>query len=146
MNIKSLTLAAIATGTCLLEISFPHNVQAQPGCTLQTLQSAYGLQATGTIISGPLPAGPFGKVGWVTFDGNGNFSGNDTVSFNGTMISREFSGNYTVESSCKISIGFTDNLGNSGSLEGVIVNQGKKILLIQVAPAGRVITSVAEKI
>ncbi len=95
---------------------------------------------------GIVPAGPFGKVGWVTFDGNGNFSGNDTVSFNGTMISREFSGNYTVESSCKISIGFTDNLGNSGSLEGVIVNQGKKILLIQVAPAGRVITSVAEKI
>ncbi|ARV58170.1 hypothetical protein BZZ01_05550 [Nostocales cyanobacterium HT-58-2] len=98
MKRKSLTLAVLATGACFLEIFFPHRVQAQPpACTLQTLQSVYGLQATGTIISEPLPPGPFGKVGWVTFDGNGNFSGDDTVSFNGTIISRVFSENYTAE-------------------------------------------------
>ncbi|MCP6760151.1 MAG: hypothetical protein NHB32_15680 [Fischerella sp. CENA71] len=146
MNIKSLILPGIATGACLVELCFPSDVRAQSVCTLHTLQSPYGVQATGTIISEPLPPGPFGKVGWVSFDGYGNFNGNDTVSFNGKVISREFSGSYAVEPNCKISLSFTDNLGNSGKLEGVIVNQGRKILLIQVVPDGRVITSTAEKV
>ena len=150
MKIKFLVLPAIFTGVSLIGQTFSAEAQLAfvPTCTLSTLNSSYGAQATGTLVSPPAPftSGIFGETGLVSFSGDGKFGGNDTVSFNGTIITRTFRGNYTVQPDCTASFTFTDNFGNSATANGVIVNNGKKVIVIQTVPTGTVITGSFEKL
>jgi hypothetical protein len=49
-------------------------VHAQEGCSVATLQGAYGFYRTGTT-----PVGPLAAVGIATFDGQGNTSARQTI-------------------------------------------------------------------
>ncbi|MUG98124.1 hypothetical protein F7734_39775 [Scytonema sp. UIC 10036] len=154
MNIKSLALAILLIGLCFTGFTSPvyadnNDIPIIPirGCTLNTLKSGYGVQVTGTFISLPsFPPGPFGQTGLFSFDGLGKMSGNDTVSLNGNIVSRQLSGTYTVNLNCEVSLKISDKNGNSATLKGAIVNKGQKILFIQAEPDKVVITGVAEKI
>lgn len=75
-------------------------VHAQEGCSLATLQGAYGFYRTGTT-----PGGPLAAVGIATFDGNGATEARQTIRKNGVTTADLFTdppqvGSYQVNSDC----------------------------------------------
>jgi hypothetical protein len=98
--------------------------------------------STGTIIG----VGSLSAVGVVTFDGQGNHVGFDTISLNGSIIPRlTFTGTYNVNSDCTGSD--TENFQNGLTIQRnfVIVDGGQEIRFI-VTNAGNAVTAVAGKI
>jgi hypothetical protein len=92
----------------LLAITAVQTAYAAPGCSNQDLVGVYGLSASGTVLVAPgFPAdliGPFARVARVVFDGKGDVSVASTASYNGNIIAEDFSGTYTVNSSCLVNI------------------------------------------
>ena len=92
----------VAAALIALRVGFPNGtlprVHAQEaaredereGCSLETLKGGYGLTFTGLGTNGPVPALsdafiPVAGVGVVTFDGSGNLSLSETLSFGGKV-------------------------------------------------------------
>lgn len=148
MKVKFLVLPVILAAAIFIGQSVSAKAQAASVCKLSTLNSSYGAQGSGTLVSPPAPFTPgvFAETGLIVFDGNGGFKGQDTVSFNGTIISRTFVGTYKVEQNCTTSFTYTDKFKNSSTAIGVIVKNGKKVLFIQTVPSGTVITASLEKL
>ncbi len=113
-----------------------------PGnCSLGTLNGCYGDTISGTIVG----FGPIAAIGVTNFDGNGHFTGTDTVNINGSGgISESSIGTYTVNSDCTGSSVQTFPDGRVVSLSFVIVNHGKEFLFVNTAP-GLVITGSGKK-
>jgi hypothetical protein len=100
-------------------------------CSLETLKGGYGLTFTGLVTSGPVPAPitafiPVAGVGAMTFDGNGNLSLSETVSFGGSVTPLITTGTYTVNPDCTGSL----QAVNAADVNFVIVQHGKEILAV----------------
>jgi len=55
-------------------------------CSTASLRGSFGFTSIGTLLALPPPfAGPFGEIGWQTFDGSGNTDGTATLSANGNI-------------------------------------------------------------
>ena len=108
-----------------------------PGnCSPGTLNGSYGDTISGTIVG----FGPIAAIGVTNFDGNGHFTGTDTVNINGSGgISESSTGTYTVNSDCTGTRVQTFPDGRVVSASFVIVNHGKEFLFVNTAP-GLVIT------
>ena len=65
-------------------------------CSLEGVAAKYGYTTTGTIPT----LGAIAGVGHVTLEANGNLTGAQTVSFNGTIVPETLSGTYTVNADC----------------------------------------------
>jgi hypothetical protein len=112
-----------------------HRDDDREGCSLETLNGRYGLTFHGFAAS-PAPSNTFIPVagaGIVSFDGRGNLSISETVSFGGQILPLELPGTYTVNSDCTGSL----TTGNDVHLNLVIVRDGREILAINADP-GRV--------
>ena len=114
---------------------------AQAGqCSNASLEGAYGFLDGHTLV----PAGtPFAALGRWNFDGRGNFTNTLTINDNGTVTHQSDSGPYTVSADCtgKIFI-----LGGTGTVEIVLVDEGKEFYEIVTNPSNLVIVfSVAKK-
>jgi len=138
------TLVAVAA-LIALRATFPGGtlpkVHAQEDtpqpCSVATLNGRYGLTFSGFATNGAVPAPitafiPAAGEGLVTFDGNGNLSASETVSFGGLVMPVNVSGTYTVNSDCTGS--FTTSRAH---LNLVIVRNGREILAVNTDP-GRV--------
>jgi hypothetical protein len=124
----------------------PIRVHAQSGCSVQTLSSPYTYADNGYYFDQKGNEYGFAAAGLLVPDGNGNFSGTDTVS-NGAVITRgrQFSGAYTVNSNCTGSLVFMDANGNAQAhLDFVITNNGRNVNFIQ-ADNGTVISGTAQQ-
>jgi len=113
-----------------------------PGnCSLGTLNGSYGDTFIGTIVG----FGPIAGIGVTNFDGQGHFTGTDTVNINGSGgIHESSTGTYTVNSDCTGSSVQTFPDGRVVSLRFVIINHGKEFLWLNTAP-GLVITGSSKK-
>src|SRR6266540_3063856 len=70
---------------------------ADEQCSLRSIAGDYGYIVTGTR----LPLGPAASVGTVHFDRDGNLSGTQTLSINGTIVQGEvLTGSFTVNPDC----------------------------------------------
>lgn len=117
-------------------------VHAQEGCSVATLQGAYGFYRTGATSVGPLAA-----VGIATFDGNGSTSARQTIRKNGVTTSDLFTdppliGLYEVDPDCGGRF-----LTPDGSVFAhiVIVSGGKEIFGISLS-SGNSVTGVWKRI
>ena len=146
----------VAAALIAVGVGFPSGalpkVHAQEGalqdgresCSLETLKGGYGLTFHGLGTSGPVPAPigafiPVAGVGTVTFDGNGNLSLSETVSFGGQVVPLMTTGTYTVNPDC------TGSLQTSAAhVNFVIVHHGKEIRAIST-DQGHVATVNLEK-
>jgi hypothetical protein len=113
-------------------------MHAQPTCTDASLHGSYGYSFDGTVIG----IGPAAGSGVITFDGEGNLSGADTLSLNGTIIPRTLTGTYAVQANCTGSVTLEVSTGDIFHLEFVIVDSGRELRFIQT-DAGTVITGAA---
>ncbi|MCC5610451.1 hypothetical protein LC612_27800 [Nostoc sp. CHAB 5834] len=70
MKFKFLVLPAIVAAVCFIGQTISVSAQAAPVCKLSTLNSSYGAQSTGTVVSpiAPFTASIFGFLGLVVFD------------------------------------------------------------------------------
>jgi len=106
-------------------------VRAAGICNLETIKGSYGGLVTGSGF-GNLVAG----VPVVTFDGAGNLTGNDVVSFNGFISTYTMTGTYTVDADCTGTMVNTFDNGFSVTNRIVIVDNGKEILMLVTTPGG----------
>jgi hypothetical protein len=116
--------------------------QADEECSNASLRGSFGVTNTGTIIG----VGALSAVGVVTFDGQGNHVGFDTISLNGSIIPKlTFTGTYKVNSDCTGSD--TENFQNGLTIQRnfVVVDGGREIRFI-VTNSGNAVTAVAQKI
>ena len=105
------------------------------------MKGSYGDTISGTIVG----FGPIAAIGVTNFDGNGHFTGTDTVNINGSGgISESSTGTYTVNSDCTGTTVQTFPDGRVVSASFVIVNNGKEFLFVNTAP-GLVITGSGKK-
>jgi hypothetical protein len=66
-------------------------------CSLRTLNGCYGFTFSGSIIG----VGPIVGIGVTNYDGQGHFTGTETVNVNGSGgIPQTSTGTYTVNSDC----------------------------------------------
>jgi hypothetical protein len=113
-------------------------MHAQPTCTDASLHGSYGYSFDGTVIG----IGPAAGSGVITFDGEGNLSGADTLSLNGTIIPRTLTGTYAVQANCTGSVTLEVSTGDIFHLAFVIVDSRRELRFIQT-DAGTVITGAA---
>ena len=117
-------------------------VHAQEGCSVMTLQGAYGFYRTGATLVGPLAA-----VGIATFDGKGSTSAGQTIRKNGVTISDLFTdppliGLYEVDPDCGGRFLTPDGFVFAHI---VIADGGKEIFGISLS-SGNTVTGVWKKI
>ena len=103
-------------------------------CTSATAAGTFGFTTTGTLIlpSGPVPVG---AVGLITFQLNGDVSGNQDRSVGGIFAHETITGTLTVNRDCTISLlanvfDSSGNLVRTSTIDGVLVNNGKQIRAI----------------
>src|SRR6266852_6641173 len=91
----SILLAALV-GVRSLQMFRPGVARAQAGCSASTLSVPYSYNLSGTFYNTLGDGFFYGDVGIMTPDGNGNLAGVDTVSNDGLIGHRTFTGTYTV--------------------------------------------------
>jgi hypothetical protein len=134
-----LPLPAILLATSL-------NSNAQPVthiCNSATLSGAYGYLMTGQVFNSTVGFIPFTDSGSLTWDGNGKVTGSSTLNVDGGITSRTLTGTYMVNSDCTGSLKYKDNLGNSGSINMVIIGSGTEIQFLET-DSGTVISGNAK--
>lgn len=119
--------------------------QKKKGCSNEALAGSYGFTGNGAFIAGNddgVPAGPYTTVGFINFDGAGNFTVTYEVeTFNGIFMNDPpFTGTYTVNSDCSLTI--TNEFGVH--LAGIVMNGGNELDFISIDP-GVVLNFVAKK-
>jgi len=77
-------------------------------------------------------------------DGEGNFSGHNTLSLNGTILSETFTGTVTVNPDCTTSATVVGSVAGEAHFDGVLVAGSREILLIRRDP-GTVLFGSAKK-
>ena len=131
MNIpSSFKLGAIAFTGVLILLAFSNQnvlprVQAHErseGCSVATLNGAYGLVLTGQVLN----VGPIAAVGVSTFDGKGHFLADQAVNLSGNFVQAHLTGTYTVNRDCT---GIADVVG-TGPHSFVLIDGGKQLDLM----------------
>jgi hypothetical protein len=143
-------LFAVICGASLLLIiglSNTPTAQADSRCRNTTIVGSFGIQTTGTIVEGgAAQPGLFASNGLINFDGNGNLSTRQTLSFNGTIVPSKASGTYEVKEDCTLTAKSIDEAnGTQLSISGVIVKRGTEILIISTDPY-TVVTGILKKV
>ena len=135
------TLIAIAA---TLTVGIAPKVQAQDGCSNNTLNGSFGYKATGTLVAPqPIP-GLLAIVGRETFDGNGGVSASQTVSSNGNIFPLNLSGAYQVNPDCTGTMSLQLAPGVTLNFFFVIDDSRKEIQVIQT-DQGAIVTAIARK-
>ena len=111
-------------------------------CTAADFQGVYGYSGSGIILEGP-NAGPVAFVGRLNADGNGTFTGGDTVSLNGRIVRRTYTAQYTVNPDCTGSYEADTSLGVVHA-DFVITTGGEELRNIRTDP-GQVLTFALRK-
>lgn len=110
-------------------------VHAQEGCSVATLNGAYGFYRTGTTSVGPLAS-----VGIATYDGHGTTTTRQTIRKNGVTTQDLFTGptqvaSYEVDPDCA---GRLLNPDGSVFSHFVVVDGGKEFLGLSLSPGNSV--------
>jgi len=138
--IMAVTLATLAAAALATARSAP----ADDGCTNAALRGPYAIEASGTVLSGPL-AGPTALVGVFSYDGFGQVSGHitqrvTTVTGPTTLTNVPIAGTYTVNADCSAQDSLT-NLSN-GSIsvhEYSIADNGRRFNILNTTAGPTVV-------
>jgi hypothetical protein len=133
---KLSAIGAIAAAIVL----FAGAPQAQSSCTNNILNGTYGRQLEGMVAEGNSSAAKIGgfvpivQVGYLTFDGNGNVSGQHDSSLGGFLVPHTDPGTYSVNPDCTTGTIFFAY--NGTSLSFVITGGGEEIKVVYTIPGG----------
>src|SRR5215471_168349 len=140
-NRQSITTAAAIADAALLAFVVHDTVSRealadQAGkCSAQTLKGSYGIKFEGIkFADANFPTDRhFVSVSLITFDGRSTFTTSETGRFEGALVSRTFTGPYTVNADCTGFLDFSSNLSNPPHVahgDFVIVDEGKGFFVL----------------
>jgi hypothetical protein len=128
-------VAALLVAAGALFVVKPKAVRADDGCVASSLTGPFGYSMNGYVYD------RFGNyyflsaVGRLTSDGNGALTGADTLSLDGTVGKRKYTGTYTVNADCTGSAVLTISegtaLGTGANFDLVLADGGKQIDFVQ---------------
>jgi uncharacterized protein (TIGR03437 family) len=106
------------------------------GCANATLSGEYTYDASGFTLSGTSQTGVGDEVGVLNFDGQGNVTGNYTVTSSGTVATTyTSSGTYSVTPNCLGTAALMDSVGNVNALNfGILNTYGQGVDVIEANP------------
>ncbi len=149
----ALLISAILFASVVV-LSVVPDIQAQAGCTLESLTGPYGFIVAGFFQGTPpgpvatAASSPSTSVGILSSDGAGSVTvAALTQSFNGTITtSQTFTGTYTVNPDCTGSATFVPIGGGTATvIDFVILAKGSEVLFLSRNPGG-VESAVARKL
>ena len=106
-------------------------LRAETACDATALNGAYSFKLNGYVYDRQGYSYFLAGVGVATADGAGNVSGTETMSFDGSIVKRKFTGTYAINSDCTGS--FTFNYGDSSVFHAdvVVTNDAKEVSVVQ---------------
>ncbi|MEO7143116.1 MAG: hypothetical protein ABI165_06380 [Bryobacteraceae bacterium] len=124
-----LALAAlIAAGG--MRMVHPKVAQAQSGCAANSLAGPFSYNLSGYYYDNQGNSYGYVDGGILTPDGNGNLSGIDTLSDDGTIAHRTITGTYTITQNCNGNANVHYSDGSTFSLDFFLYNGGKSMNLV----------------
>jgi hypothetical protein len=135
------TIICTIFGVALLFVGLPLRASSTCSNPNSILNATYGWLAEGMVDAGNSKAPKIGgfipvvQVGYITFDGNGTFSGAHDTSLGGYLTPHVDSGTYSVNSDCATgTISFATGLGFTVSI--VITSGGQEIKFVSATTGG----------
>lgn len=133
-------LVLVVAALCVVFVPSPDGYAKNWGYTNADFSGSYASQWTGTVnfAGGPLAAmnGPYGLVGRVVADGNGNLTARFIESYNGVIRRNAGVGTYEVASDGTLKMVLTYPAPNGQftfEADGVLFDEGKQVRLIPTA-------------
>ena len=132
-----LIAAALFFGGAVLINSLRHApaIHAQNGCDASSFVGGYGYALSGYAYDADGNLYILAAAGRMVSDGNGNLTGADTFSFDGTISRRTYVGSYSLNSDCtgSMTLQVTGGVGITGTAHGdiVAVSNAREINFIQ---------------
>ena len=129
---KALALTALILAVLAAALAIkPRTARAQSGCSVASLNGSYGYTMTGPLYDNVGDLFFIAAAGKIAFDGGGNIAGTDTISFDGSIGHRTYTGTYTINADCTGSMNLVTADGNKPAADLVVVNAGKEVEFIQ---------------
>ena len=128
----------------LVLLGTTRSAPAKNGCSNATLRGSYGIEATGTVLSGPL-AGPIAIAGVLTYDGieqvSGNLTQRVTTSTGPTTLTKvPFAGTYLVNPDCTVDDTLMNlSNGTSSTHESVVDSNGNGFVILNTSAGPSVV-------
>ena len=112
---------------------------AQTACDAATFTGAYGYAESGYAYDIQGNTYILASTGRMVADGNGGLTGTETLSFDGTIVRRQYTGTYTMTGEClgSVTLQFPSaNANPGGTIHGdiVAVNNARQINFVQTDP------------
>lgn len=114
-----------------LLLGFSTTMRAQDSCDATSFKGAYGLSLKGFVYDARGTMYILAAAGRVVADGAGAITGVDTISYDGTIVKRKFTGAYTVNADCSGTLVLNADDTSMTNADFVIVNDGKEVSLVQ---------------
>ena len=134
--IPTFIAVAVALGGLFFanHFSYTRTVHAQSACDASSLAGAYGYGLSGYIYDAQGNLYFAASAGRLVADGNGVLAGADTVSVDGTIARRKYTGSYSMNGDCTGSMVMqitTDSGSGVAHADIVAVNNAREINFIQ---------------
>lgn len=130
-------LTSIAGGPPGVAVRILFRKQEKARCSNQDLSGSYALDMWGTNVT-QAPAGSLARNGVLRFDGKGAFAADTVVSYGGGVVAESFSGTYSVDAACTLTLDYT--LGSTAfRWIGGLADESKTASVMVVQPEGAVV-------
>ncbi|HXP85912.1 MAG TPA: hypothetical protein VN841_14405 [Bryobacteraceae bacterium] len=142
-SVNATTQVAAAFTIVGTDATFAYNTSGnlQPAaCSVSTLSGSWPFSATGSSLSGAAVNGVADVLGLLTFDGQGNATGNWTTSSNTATTTVTASGTYSVTSACLGSVTLADSANNKYSWSVSVFGAAANNFLFAVSNAAAIFT------
>jgi hypothetical protein len=103
-------------------------------CGLGDFSGSWQIDMGGSIVAPKERAGLFHRIGRLTTDGNGNFSAVSIADYNNKFTNENFSGTYTVNSKCFVSLQYKSGSGEDLTIVGPLAGRGEAALVMVASP------------
>jgi len=133
---KSILIAGAVLATVgVLFFSIPKPVKAQAVCDATAVTGPYAYTLAGEVYDSQGYVYYLAANGILNGDGAGNFSGGDTLSLDGSISKRKYTGTYTINADCTgsahMNISDGTSLGTGANYDLVLTDTGKQLNMIQ---------------
>lgn len=125
-----------------------HAQSTPPGCDASSLGANFGYTANGEVYDAQGNLYFLSAVGRAVGDGNGGLTGTETLSYDGSIVKRQFTGTYTMNTDCtgNVTLQYTDGANKSTTHADLVAVSNAKKINMTATDADTVMAYVWERI
>ncbi len=140
-----LVVGFLAVAAALIfELQPLRKVHAQSGCSVSNLNGGFGYYLNGFTYDSQGYQVDLTASGRFVTDGAGNLTGGDTLSNDGSIVRRTYTGTYTVNADCTGNATVTFPSNGHSNFDIVVVNNGKEANMMET-DTGVIFSGVAKQ-